>query len=569
MKLRIPLGCWISLVVAGMLVAQEPADPPSRVARLNYLEGSVSFRPGIIEEWAPATLNYPLTTGDHLWVDQEARAELHIGATAIHLAPQTAFAILNLDDRVAQMTVAQGTLYLRVPRMEDDEIVELDTPNGATSVLETGDYRIDVDPQHNATSITVRAGRAEVSGNGRIFTVRPGRMLQLVADDEIADILQAPEPDPWEDWCVGRDQLAEYELEISGNYVAPEITGAEDLAEFGDWSTDTIYGAVWVPRAMPAGWAPYRYGHWAYGLPWGWTWIDDAPWGFAPFHYGRWERTPFGWEWLPGKRAIRPVYAPALVVFVAGSGLSVSGAARVGRVTAWIPLGPGEIFHPTYRVSEQYLRRVNDGNQTEVSYINPTSMTAVPQAAFVGARPVKAATLRLPPGAVANVKAVTVVDANPSRESYLGRRARAGTKVPAPPPQIAEWAVFATPIRSAQSTSGNEATMAPQPATPSTSNPPPRDPSTAVERLRRQDEPLPAAALVYVAPAPVYTPPPQHREESRSTPPPQRHEELRLAPPPPTYNPPSSPRREESRPAAPPPARTGDKKDVSNSAKKQ
>jgi hypothetical protein len=22
--------------------------------------------------------------------------------------------------------------------------------------------------------------------------------------------------------------------------------------------------------------------------PWGWTWVDNAPWGFAPFHYGRW-----------------------------------------------------------------------------------------------------------------------------------------------------------------------------------------------------------------------------------------------------------------------------------------
>ena len=135
MKLRILSSCWMPLALAGMLVAQEPADPPARVARLNYLDGAVSFRPMSLEDWAPATLNYPLTTGDHLWVDRDSRAELHIGATAIHLAPETAFAILNLDDRVAQMTVSEGTLYLRVPRMEDDEILEIDTPNGAISVL--------------------------------------------------------------------------------------------------------------------------------------------------------------------------------------------------------------------------------------------------------------------------------------------------------------------------------------------------------------------------------------------------------------------------------------------------
>ena len=27
---------------------------------------------------------------------------------------------------------------------------------------------------------------------------------------------------------------------------------------------------------------------WVWLRPWGWTWVDDAPWGFAPFHYGRW-----------------------------------------------------------------------------------------------------------------------------------------------------------------------------------------------------------------------------------------------------------------------------------------
>ena len=48
------------------------------------------------------------------------------------------------------------------------------------------------------------------------------------------------------------------------------------------------YGTVWFPHVTIVGWAPYRYGHWAWISPWGWTWVDDAPWGFAPFHYGRW-----------------------------------------------------------------------------------------------------------------------------------------------------------------------------------------------------------------------------------------------------------------------------------------
>ena len=62
------------LVAAGCAMAQD-ADPPSRVARLNLINGPVSFRPGSVEDWGAATLNYPLTTGDHLWADDGAYAE--------------------------------------------------------------------------------------------------------------------------------------------------------------------------------------------------------------------------------------------------------------------------------------------------------------------------------------------------------------------------------------------------------------------------------------------------------------------------------------------------------------
>ncbi len=70
---------------------------------------------------------------------------------------------------------------------------------------------------------------------------------------------------------------------------------------------------------VPAGWAPYRNGHWAWIDPWGWTWVDDAPWGFAPFHYGRWTVVDDRWGWVPGPVRQRAVYAPALVAFIGGA----------------------------------------------------------------------------------------------------------------------------------------------------------------------------------------------------------------------------------------------------------
>ena len=104
----------VLLAAAAGIAYGDEGDPPARVARLNYVSGAVSFRPGNVDDWAAATLNYPLTTGDRLWADEGAGAEFHIGSMAIRLAGQTAVEFLNLDDRVAQLGVQQGGLNVRL-----------------------------------------------------------------------------------------------------------------------------------------------------------------------------------------------------------------------------------------------------------------------------------------------------------------------------------------------------------------------------------------------------------------------------------------------------------------------
>src|SRR3954467_15072355 len=66
------------------------SDPPGRVARLNYFTGNVTMEPAGETEWAYAQLNRPLTMGDQIWADNGARAELHVGSTALRLDQQTA-----------------------------------------------------------------------------------------------------------------------------------------------------------------------------------------------------------------------------------------------------------------------------------------------------------------------------------------------------------------------------------------------------------------------------------------------------------------------------------------------
>ena len=94
--------------------ATQNTDPPGRVARLNYMAGTVTTEPAGAADWSYAQINRPLTTGDQLWNDQNARSELHIGSTAVRLGQSTSLDLLNLDDNSAQLKVAQGTLSAHV-----------------------------------------------------------------------------------------------------------------------------------------------------------------------------------------------------------------------------------------------------------------------------------------------------------------------------------------------------------------------------------------------------------------------------------------------------------------------
>jgi len=389
-----------------LLPAQVPDnrddDPPSRVARLSYISGAVSFRPGDVDEWTDATVNYPLRNGDHLWTDADARAELSLGSTAIRLDQWTDFGFLALDDRTAQIQLSEGALDVRLRRLDDREVFEIDTPNGAVSLDRPGTYRVDVDSSGDTTVVTVRGGEAEVTASGSSFSLDAGQVGILSGRNASSyDIASAGRPDDWERWSAGRDRR--WDESRSTRYVSPDMVGYEDLDDHGDWRDGGSYGPMWVPREVDAGWAPYRYGHWAWVDPWGWTWVDDAPWGFAPFHYGRWVYYDDQWAWVPGRVAARPVYAPALVAFVGGPHWNLTLAAGGAGGVAWFPLGPDEVYVPAYRASRTYVRNVNVTNVnvtninvtnidvTNVHYRNreaPGAVTSVSEETFVGARPV-------------------------------------------------------------------------------------------------------------------------------------------------------------------------------------
>jgi hypothetical protein len=144
----------------------------------------------------------------------------------------------------------------------------------------------------------------------------------------------------------------------STQYVSTETTGSDALDRYGRWDTLPDSEPVWFPTSVPDDWAPYRFGHWDWIEPWGWTWVDDQPWGFAPFHYGRWVNIDGHWGWVPGAVQPHPVYAPALVAFVDAPD-DPGGAPDGGPDVGWFPLGPGDDYAPWYEAGPDYVESVN------------------------------------------------------------------------------------------------------------------------------------------------------------------------------------------------------------------
>ena len=432
---------------ACLLAAQD--DPPGRVARLSYTYGSVSFQPAGENDWFPADFNRPLTTGDHVFADPSATGEIEIGTGSLLLGSQTAVDILNLDDSSVQLRLTEGTLLIRLRTLGDQENFEVDTPNLAFSLLRTGLYRIQVKPDAATTLVTVRAGGGELNGSDQAFTVHAGQVVQVSGDNPPNyQTLGLPPLDTLDNFSEQRAQREEQST--AGRYCSHDMNGYQDLDRYGSWRNSPDYGMVWVPNAMPAGWAPYHFGHWVWVDPWGWTWVDDAQWGFAPFHYGRWAYVGSSWAWIPGPMQERPVYAPALVAWVGGQGF--------GTGVAWFPLGPHEVFVPAYHTSPAYLTRINVSNTvivnpgnitnirvTNVTYVNrtaPGAIMAVERDAFVNARSVQSSAIAVRPDMVRSSAVVATASVAPTRASIV-RAPAPGANVARPPAAVASRAVVA------------------------------------------------------------------------------------------------------------------------------
>lgn len=359
----------LTLAVAALLASGVArADPPGRVGRLGEVQGTVWLYDDYDGEWVQARRNRPVTEGDRVSTERGARAEIQIGSATLRLDGATDIEFPELNDERVRVRLHGGSVALRT-RGESSRDFSILTQEGRFEPTRGGRYR--VDRKDDGSWAAALSGRMYFEAPDSALEISAGQRAELWLEGGVTHYAWAAMPDDrFGDWVARQDREDDRDHERR-RYVSPEMTGSEDLDRYGRWDRHPDYGAIWYPTTVIVGWAPYRYGHWAYIQPWGWTWVDDAPWGFAPFHYGRWVHWGGRWGWCPGQYVARPVYAPALVAWFGGSNVSVGISVGSGPAVGWVPLAPREYYVPSYQVTNIYIRNVNVTHQPWLPKVPP------------------------------------------------------------------------------------------------------------------------------------------------------------------------------------------------------
>jgi len=113
------LGLLLALAVAATGAWAQEDEMPGRVGRVADIGGAVFVAPADrASEWVPAEINYPVATGDNLWVSGEGRAEIDFGGGQFRLAGDTNVNVSRLSEREFALFVAQGRLIVRVRALD-------------------------------------------------------------------------------------------------------------------------------------------------------------------------------------------------------------------------------------------------------------------------------------------------------------------------------------------------------------------------------------------------------------------------------------------------------------------
>jgi hypothetical protein len=362
-------GMWLlaSLLLCAPLqlgaTGADKSDPPARMGRLSLVVGPVEARVDDKQPFAPALLNLPLGSASRVRTAPEGRAEVRVGSVSAQLEGNSHLVLRTVEDDTLALVLFYGELGLHVPNLPglgtgQRVLVYVSGDRGETAlafrVTSPGRYHFLRRGPASVFNIQAFEGQGQVVGINPVLPLAAGRQIGVSsvlrqAVEPGADGSEARET-AFTQWAAQRAKRGVDAQSL--RHVSAEMTGAEELEKHGSWNTDARWGALWVPAAVDADWAPYRQGRWVFTSRHGWAWVDDAAWGFAPFHYGRWLFNAGRWAWSPGARVEKPVYAPALVGFYATSPEPHSWL-------GWFPLAPGEAYRPAFEASTTFTQNLN------------------------------------------------------------------------------------------------------------------------------------------------------------------------------------------------------------------
>ncbi len=343
---------WIGLLAFALcscvVAFANPADDERdfyenrRVARITLTRGDVQIRRSGNKEWEEAAPNVPLLEGDRLATGDNSYLEIQFNnRNYLRVDEYSLLQIVTLRNEGIALSLPEGTVSLRLSDFKrEKEYFEIDAPNTTIAARKEGLYRIDA-PRDGSYErevlVTVTGGgEARVYTESSGFSIRNGRQARIFLEGNYAGEFELTAArlfsDDFDRWIAEREEkLSRRRYDYA--YYDPQIYGADELYDYGEWVYTDAYGYVWRPHrnviASYRDWSPYRYGHWRYLPRYGWTWIADEPWGWATSHYGRWVYINGYWNWCPydSWRSRRIYWQPSLAIFV-----------NVGRRVCWYPM---------------------------------------------------------------------------------------------------------------------------------------------------------------------------------------------------------------------------------------
>jgi hypothetical protein len=298
--------------ISSMTYSQEE-DYVANYGRVRYLESKVTIVRGADGLTEDITLNAPILPGDTITTSRDGKAELQLADSSLirmNYATELKFqALTDLTNDYELSTILKlynGSIYVQAEHMDDKEKnFQIDTPFASIYLLTDGLYRINVNSEQQV-EVFCHRGVAEVVGEYDSVLLRSGKMTFVTHKSSPADPrgFNSFYSDSFDRWNDEQDEIYYQTNRVDEYYedIPYEVRHYyTELSYYGNWVHVPVYGYVWYPYRIYAGWRPYYNGYWHYG-PSGYFWVSYEPWGWAPYHYGRWSwASGYGWIWIPGR----------------------------------------------------------------------------------------------------------------------------------------------------------------------------------------------------------------------------------------------------------------------------